>query len=135
MATSKRDGSLYVLEHGNFTFISILKNKSLHASYDLWHARLRHVNHSVISFINKNDHLSVTSLLHSSALCDICPIVKNHRLPYSCNERRSSSVLDLLHCDIWGPSPFKSNSKFFYYVLFIDNYFHFTWLYPFKIKI
>ena len=50
VATGKRDGGLYVLERGNSAFISVLRNKSLHASYDLWHARLGHVNHSVISF-------------------------------------------------------------------------------------
>ena len=35
VATGKRDGGLYVLEHGNFAFIYVLKNKALHASYDL----------------------------------------------------------------------------------------------------
>ena len=63
MATGKRDGGLYVLECGNSTFISVHKNKSLRASYDLWHACLGHVNHSVISFLNKKGHLSLTSLL------------------------------------------------------------------------
>uniref|UniRef100_A0A2N9HRT6 Uncharacterized protein n=1 Tax=Fagus sylvatica TaxID=28930 RepID=A0A2N9HRT6_FAGSY len=43
VATGKRDGGLYVLERGTSAFISVLKNKSLHASYDLWHARLGHV--------------------------------------------------------------------------------------------
>ena len=40
VATGKRDGGLYVLERGNLAFISVLRNKSLRASYDLWHARL-----------------------------------------------------------------------------------------------
>ena len=53
VATGKRDGSLYVLEHEHSAFIFVLKNKSLHASYDLWHSRIGHVNHSVISFLNK----------------------------------------------------------------------------------
>ena len=35
VATGKRDGGLYVLERGNSAFVSVLKNKSLHASYDL----------------------------------------------------------------------------------------------------
>ena len=60
MATGKRDGGLYVLERGNSAFISILKNKSLRASYDLWHARLGHVNHYVISFLNRKCHLSIS---------------------------------------------------------------------------
>ncbi|KAL6348236.1 hypothetical protein AAG906_005527 [Vitis piasezkii] len=70
VATSKRDGGLYVLECGNSAFIFVLKNKALHASYDLWHARLGHVSHSVISLLNKNGHLYLTSLLSSPSLCD-----------------------------------------------------------------
>ena len=34
VATGKRDGGLYVLERGHSAFIYVLKNKSLHASYD-----------------------------------------------------------------------------------------------------
>ena len=63
VVTGKRDGRLSVLERGNSAFISVLKNKSLRASYDLWHACLGHVNHSVIYFLNKKGHLSLTSLL------------------------------------------------------------------------
>ena len=49
----EQDGDLYVLERGNSSFVSILKNKSLHTSYALWFARLGHVNYYVISFLNK----------------------------------------------------------------------------------
>ena len=132
--TGKRDGGLYVLERGNSAFIYVLKNKSLCASYDLWHAHLGHVNHSVISFLNKKGHLFLTSLLSSPSLCSTCQLAKNHQLPYSRNEHRSAHVLDLIHCDLWGPSPIKSNSGFLYYIIFIDDYSRFTWLYSLKFK-
>ena len=134
VATGKRYGGLYVLEHKNSTFVSFLKNKSLHASYDLWHARLGHVNHFIISFLNKKGQLYLTSLLPSPTLSNICQIAKNHRLPYSYNECWSSKVLELIHCNLWGPSPIKSNSSFAYYALLTDDYSHFTWLYPLKFK-
>ena len=86
MATDKQDGGLYVLERENSTFVSVLKNKSLRASYDLWHARLGHVNHFIISFLNKKGQLHLTSLLPTPTLCSTCQIAKNHRLPYSRNE-------------------------------------------------
>jgi hypothetical protein len=38
----RKDG-LYVLERSQSTFVSSLKNNSLCASYDIWHARLGHV--------------------------------------------------------------------------------------------
>jgi hypothetical protein len=58
-------------------------------------------------------------------------LVKNHRLSYPCNERRSFSIV---HYDIWGSSPVKSNSVFTYSVLVTDNYSRFSWLYPLKFK-
>jgi len=134
VATGRRDGGLYVLERGNSAFISVLKNKSLHYSYDLWHARLGHVNHSILALLNKKGQLHLTSLLPSPKLYDTCQLAKNHRLPYTRNEHKSSNVLDLIHCDIWGPSPVKSNLGHNYYVLFIDDYSRFTWLYPLKLK-
>ena len=76
MATGKCDGGLYMLERDNSAFISILKNKSLHALYDLWHARLGHVNHSIISLLNKKGQLYLTSLLPSPKLCDTCNLQK-----------------------------------------------------------
>ena len=132
MAIDKRDGNLYVLERENSAFVSVLKNKSLHASYDLWHAPLGHVNHFVISLLNGKRQLHLTSLLPSPTLCSTCQIAKNHRLPYSCNESRFSNVLEFIHCDLWGLSLIKSNSGFAYYAFFIDDYSRFTWLYPLK---
>ena len=109
MAPGKRDEELYVLERGNSAFISVLRNKSLRTSYDLWHSRLGHVNYFVISFLNKQGHLSLTSLLPSRSLCSTFQLAKSYRLSFSHNERKSSHVLDLIHCDLWGPSPVKSN--------------------------
>lgn len=106
-ATSKRDGGLYVLECGNSTFLCVLKNKYFYASFDLWYASIEHVNHLVISYLNKKCHLYLTSLLHSPYLCSICRLAKNYHLPYSFNDHRLSHVLDLIHCDLWDPSPIK----------------------------
>ena len=92
------------------------------------------VNHSILALLNKKGQLHLTSLLPSPKLCDTCQLAKNHRLPYTRNEHKSSHMLDLIHCDIWGPSPMKSNLGHNYYVLFIDDYSRFTWLYPLKLK-
>lgn len=109
----------YMCWSEDILLISIMKNILLHAYYDLWHARLGHVNHSIISLLNKEAQLYLTSLLLSPALCRIYQIVKGHRLPYSHNEHRSSQVLDLIHCDIWGPSPIKCTLGFVYYAFLL----------------
>lgn len=134
MATSKHEGGLYMLEHGNQAFISILAKKSQCASLDLWHARLGHVNPSIISLLNKKCHLSLTSLFPFLHMCSTCKLSKSHPLPFSSNDSRTDSMLSLIHYDIWGPSHVKSNKGFVYYVLFMDAHSRFTWLYPMKLK-
>jgi len=128
------DDSLYILKRGNTAFISVLNKSVLTASYDLWHARLGHVNHSIISLLNKKGHLSLTFILPNPVICATCQIAKSHKLPFSTNNTRSNSILGLIHCDIRGPAPIKSKMSFAYYVIFIDDHSRFTWLYPMKFK-
>ena len=86
-------------------------------------------------FLNKKKGpLSLTSLLPFPSLRSTYQLAKNHRLPYSRNEYRSSHVLNLIHCDLWGPLPVTSNLDFLCYVIFIDDYSLFTWLYPLNFK-
>jgi len=53
-------------------------------------------------------------------------------LPFSNSESVSSSLFDLVHSNIWGPTPIDSYSGFKYYVSFINDYSRFTWVYLLK---
>jgi hypothetical protein len=122
----RHKAGLYVLEHSQSVFVSSLKNNSLRASYDVWHACLGHVSHSIISLLNKKGCLSVTSLLPSPNLCVACQTAKSYRLPFNVNDQRVSHVLKLIHCDIWGPAPVTSSSNFCYCIIFVDDHSRFT---------
>ena len=134
VVTGQRENGLYVLERGHQSLISVLSNNCPQASFDVWHAHLGHVSHSIISLFNKNRQLCVTSLLPTPTICSCCQLAKSHRLPFQHNEKRASHVLDLIHCDLWGPSPVPSNLGYKYYVIFVDDHSRFTWLYPLKLK-
>lgn len=47
------------------------------------------------------------------------------------NEKRVNVVLDIIHCDLWGPAPICSRDGYHYYV---NDFSRFTWLYPLKSK-
>ena len=44
--------------------------------------------------------------------CDACPAGKNKHLPFHLSCRLSTYVLELVHCDIWGPSPIVTTSGY-----------------------
>lgn len=50
-------------------------------------------------------------------------------MPFSRSSSVSSSPLQLIHSDIWGPAPVRSTNGCRYYINFIDEFSKFTWLF------
>lgn len=46
----------------------------------------------------------------------------------------SSHPLELIHTDIWGPSPCTSIKGYRYYIVFIDDFSKYYWLYPMVLR-
>ena len=53
------------------------------SSTDLWHSRLGHISHSRLSLIAKN---FLKFSIQSNNACPICPLAKQHRLPFGTSE-------------------------------------------------
>jgi hypothetical protein len=85
----------------------------------LWHACLGHANFQYLcllfpSFIKASeDH---------KFQCEVCELSKHTRTSYIPRMHRPSSVFDLIHFDVWGPSPVMAFSRHRYYVTFIDDH-------------
>ena len=92
--------------------MTILNSNKLRGSFELWHSRLGHVNYDTISHLRKTGHLSLSSVLPNPSLCASCEQAKSKCVPFCLNEKRASHILDLVHCDLWGPAPVCSNSEF-----------------------
>nr|GEU50441.1 ribonuclease H-like domain-containing protein [Tanacetum cinerariifolium] len=62
-------------------------------------------------------------------LCHACQLGKHVRLPFVSSGTVISSCFDIIHSDVW-TSPIPNLSGFKYYVLFLDHYSQFVWVYP-----
>ena len=57
-----------------------------------------------------------------------------HKLSFPQHVMSSTSPLQLVHSDVWGPTPITSTFGYKYYVIFVYDYTRFTWLFLLKHK-
>ena len=62
--------------------------------------------------------------------CHHCKLTKSHKLPFFHPKSTTSHPLQHIHSDVWGPSVL----GFIFYVVFIDDFTKYTWLYHMKTK-
>lgn len=72
--------------------------------------------------------------MNEKAFCDSCQLGKSHLLPFNLSKSHATSPLEIIHTEIWRPAPLSSPSGFRYYVVFIDEFSRYTWLYPLRQK-
>jgi hypothetical protein len=99
------------------------------ASDMAWHHRLGHPSELVFCYLHSHQHLPVSGLINKSQVCESCQLGKSKQLPFSKSSRVSTSPLELIHSDVW-TSHVPSLSGCRFYVIFVDDFSRFTWLYP-----
>jgi hypothetical protein len=100
-------------------------------SFAQWHHRLGHLCESHLSTLIKSGCLGPTHV-ESSFHCKVCHLGKQIQLPYFTSDSHSAKHFDLIHSDVWGPSPFVSKGGRRYYVILIDDHSRYTWIYFMK---
>uniref|UniRef100_A0A2N9ILM3 Integrase catalytic domain-containing protein n=1 Tax=Fagus sylvatica TaxID=28930 RepID=A0A2N9ILM3_FAGSY len=73
------------------------------ASIELWHSRLDHVSLPRIQTLVSRGLLG--SVSSSPFDCMPCQLGKQPTLPFNNSESIASATFDLIHSDVWGPSP------------------------------
>ena len=124
-----KDG-LYLLNQDNKSPMAYAAEK---VTSELWHQRLEHPHFKTLHRIISTFGLP-TLAYNKSPLCDVCSSSKSHKLPYAITQHPTSQPLELIHSDLWGPSPVLSHLGHKYYVIFVDDFTRYTWLYPLKLK-
>jgi hypothetical protein len=61
------------------------------------------------------------SVSNKSFDCISCQLGKQPALPFNNSESIASASFDLIHSDVWGPSPILSMSGSCYFVIFVDD--------------
>jgi transposase InsO family protein len=103
--------------------------------WQLWHHRLGHPSDRVlVSAMPSLSSCMSISNKHVQHHCKHCLIGKMHRLPFPHSQFQSTQPLELVHSDVWGPAPVNSYNGYKYYLLFVDDFSKFSWLFLLKSK-
>uniref|UniRef100_A0A2N9F8N5 Integrase catalytic domain-containing protein n=1 Tax=Fagus sylvatica TaxID=28930 RepID=A0A2N9F8N5_FAGSY len=98
--------------------------------WQLWHQRLGHPSDRVlVSAIPSLSSCISVNNKHVQHHCKHCLIGKMHKLPFVSSQFQSTRPLELVHSDVWGPAPINSSNGYRFYLLFVDDYSRFSWLY------
>ena len=57
-----------------------------------------------------------------------------HQLSFSVSNKRVTAPFALVHSNLWGPAPIQSSTGFKYYLVLVDEFTKFTWVYLLKHK-
>lgn len=96
-------------------------------SHTLWHYRLGHPSNEITSFMLAKIHIPLSS---SSHVCSYCLQGKMCKQPFSSTHIVSQIPFEVIHSDVWGPTPYPSLHGHKYYVIFLDECTKFCWLFP-----
>ena len=103
------------------------------ASTNIWHQRLGHPHHQTLSTILSINLIPVSNK-HFDNNCVACRMGKSSKLSLHTQVPRSNNILDLVFCDVWGPSPTLSCDGHRFFLLCVDNYSKFMWIFPLQQK-
>jgi hypothetical protein len=117
------ENGLYYLDHKKLN-LNIRREDQLST---LWHRRIGHPSDKCSKKIFDFSNIDNSSY-------EIYKIGKSTKLPFNISSCKSEKPFDLIHSDVWGPTPIVSFNGYKYFVLFIDDFCKTIWLYLLKNK-
>lgn len=97
----------------------------------LWYKRFGHVSTSTFHKLLPNKLDSIAEIIDK---CSICPSAKQTRFSFPLNSIKSTSCIDIVHMDIWGPYKIPIVDGHKYFLTIVDDYTRTTWIYLLKLK-
>ena len=113
---------------------SISKSVTQCDHVNIWHMRLGHPNFNVLCQVLK----VVPTIPHIQNnkidFCAACKFGKMHQFHFPSSLHKTKRPFEIVHSDLWGPSPHISTEGYKYYIHFVDDFTRFTWIFPLKVK-
>lgn len=135
IAVGSKVGSLYYLDHGSTPHQAVLAEG--HTLQTLWHRRFGHLGNQGLAQLAEREMVDGLDLNQGeeASFCEPCAEGKHHRSPFPISmSRQSKRALELIHSDVCGKIGTPSLSGAQYFLTFIDDYTHYTWMYVLKRK-
>jgi hypothetical protein len=96
-----------------------------------WHLRLGHPDPDTLSSLSRSSFIQCTSKKHD--FCHACQLGKYTRLPFCSSSHHAEYPFDLIHLNLWASHVVSvSGSK--YYLVILDDFTHYLWTFPLKLK-
>lgn len=115
------------------TFPSLIVFSSVKTTSFAWHHRLGHPALPILQHVISKHCLDLSSSSLYKLSCDACHCNKSHKLSFSISTITSTRPLQIIFSDVW-TSSIMSYDDFKYYVIFVDHFTKYIWLYPLKQK-
>lgn len=100
------------------------------APSDVWHGQLGHLSIKTTHFLANSRLVSLFYDFSSNFFYQSCHCNKIQRLLFSKSSLISRGPLGIVYIDVWVPSPVSSVDDFSFYVIFLDHFSKYVWLYP-----
>ena len=117
LSRGRKTGTLYMTSSPRN--IIVIAEVSTDAS--LWHCRLGHISEKGMKMLLSKGKLPELKSINFD-MCESC-ILEKHKMVSFLKIGKTPKVgkLELVHIDLWGPSPVASLRGSRYYITFIDN--------------
>ena len=123
---------LYILDTGSLQSLSTAFVN--HVSTRVWHNRLGYLSFKKLNSLKIQLHCDVSNV-RNGLPCYVCPLAKQQRLSFLCNNNLSEHSFNVVHYDIWGPYHVVSHKGGYHFFLtLVDDCTRFTWVYTMKNK-
>ena len=123
----KENGVFKIENHHEDQINTVLNDKNEEL---IWHKRLGHIGQMGLKKLVDKKLLPIKSVHDID--CSSCLFGKQCRKSFSSSTSKSNDILDLVHTDVCGPMRTASIGGNYYFMTFLDDYSHFSFVYFLK---